>query len=227
MASKGKKSARDAALNELQRLSRRRPHPNELWESLLKASDSLLVEAHKPVGALTAFHINMAQIKPIPDATFAVVVCVAVEQALELAITTHFHVDQETSERMFDDNTNGPLGTFAAKTKMGYALGLYPKAARDELDTMRTIRNGFAHSWEQISFSSPEIVACCAALRLPDTADPKIYPPPHSAKERFLISARDLYVYLEWDSVAHSKAPMRYETHPGRKVFARLEAIPK
>jgi hypothetical protein len=42
-----------------------------------------------------------SQTPAIPDATFALIVATAVEQSLELAISTHFVVDEEATKRMF------------------------------------------------------------------------------------------------------------------------------
>jgi hypothetical protein len=224
MPSKGKKTLRDRAIETLNRISRDRPHPNDLWIAITNAEDSLVLEARdSEIGALTAFYINQLKIRPMADATFALVISSAVDQALELAISTHFVLDDDGCRRMFDDNANGPLGTFAAKIKMGHALGIYPKAIRNELDTIRVIRNAFAHSWEQLDFSSEAIVNGCDVLRIPDHYSSEIGADDRQTpKARFLLSARQLYVYLEWDSVGHGRGPMKFETHPQRGLFSAL-----
>jgi DNA-binding MltR family transcriptional regulator len=190
----------------------------------MDASDSLLLEpGAKPIGALTAYRIQKDKIGPIPDAAFALMVSTALDQALELAILSHFgHVSDEEARRMFDDASNGPLGTFSARIKAGYALGIYPRGARDELDLLRYIRNAFAHSWEQIGFSTPAIKAGCNALQIPNQS--AIRPENHAstAKERFLLSARVLYAYLEWNSLGHGKGPMLFQTHSGRRTLEGL-----
>jgi hypothetical protein len=49
---------------------------------------------------------------------------------------------------------NGPLGSFADRTTMAYALGLINSATKADLDLIRRIRNDFAHSHDhKLSFS--------------------------------------------------------------------------
>jgi hypothetical protein len=49
---------------------------------------------------------------------------------------------------------NGPLGSFSARIKMAYALGLICHAAMSDLDTIRKIRNEFAHKHQSINFNT-------------------------------------------------------------------------
>jgi DNA-binding MltR family transcriptional regulator len=67
------------------------------------------------------------------------------------------HVD-----KLFD--FNGPLGTFSSKINMAYSLGLIPKSTRVELNTLRELRNKFAHSDQAIDFNSEEIATICKKL---------------------------------------------------------------
>jgi DNA-binding MltR family transcriptional regulator len=168
-----------------------------------------------------------SQTPAIPDATFALIVATAVEQSLELAISTHFVVDEEATQRMFSESASGPLNTFSAKIKIGHALGIYPKVARDELDMVRHIRNTFAHSWERVNFQTPAIVDACMSLQLAKRDDDQLERNDATPKARFLLSARDLYLYLEWNSDTAKVDPMRYASHPGRAIFEKIEASTK
>ena len=218
------KGARKRAMDDLRRLCTHRPHPNALWQSIIDASDAELLDGAEPIPPLTEFMLRHKGTQPIPDATFALTICTAVEQALELAICTHFVLDDEGCQRMFDEGANAPLAMFAAKIRVGEALGIYPRAVRDELDAIRLIRNAFAHSWEQVSFATPAVVAGCNSLRIPETMPSLVQMTVTVPKRRFLMSARQLYVYLEWDSRAHEGRPMLFETHPGRSWFGALGA---
>ena len=220
MASKGKKTAREEAISGLTDISRARPHPDDLWISIQNAGDTLYLEdARHPIGALTAFHIEQAKLSKIPDSTFALMISTAVEQALELAISTHFvDVSDDEVRRMFDYTSNGPLSTFSAKIKAAYAMGVIPRSARDELDMIRHIRNAFAHSWEQIGFSTKAVAIACDQLRIPKlpTIPPEIKRT--IPKGLFFISAMWLYRYLEWNG----QGPMLYRTHKGARLFSGL-----
>ncbi len=91
-----------------------------------------------------ALWLSRAGVKTIPDATFALAIATAVDQALELAISTHFDAEEDVIALMFDGNANGPLSEFSARIKTGRALGIYPSAIKEELDLIRHIRNAFA-----------------------------------------------------------------------------------
>ncbi len=59
---------------------------------------------------------------------------------------------------------NAPLGTFSARMKMAYSLGLITKRQYSDLDRLRKIRNEFAHSWEPRSFTDKNIATHISAL---------------------------------------------------------------
>lgn len=215
--SKGKKSERDIILDTLDRLSRERPDPNNLWSLILEAHDSLTVERiaakqdDAKFGALMLAFLQATSPDPIPDATFVLTISAAVEQALELAISTHFVLDHEGAQRMFDDSQNGPLGTFAAKIKIAYALGIFTKEMKEEIDIIRRIRNAFAHSKNRLSFSSPQIAQACSLLNFFVEHYSYLFQDAVSAKSQFLVSSRLFYTYLEWPG---SLGPMVFPKHP-------------
>jgi hypothetical protein len=59
----------------------------------------------------------------------------------------------------------GPLASFSAKIRAGYALGLFGEATRDNLDTLREVRNAFAHAKLVVTFETPEVVAVCKRFK--------------------------------------------------------------
>ena len=63
--------------------------------------------------------------------------------------------------------TDKPLGSFSARIKVAFAIGSLHKAAYDDLEIIRRIRNEFAHQTMGFSFQRPEIVSRCQQLRLP------------------------------------------------------------
>lgn len=54
--------------------------------------------------------------------------------------------------------TSGFLGTFSARIDMVYCLGIIDKKIYNDLRLITEIRNIFAHSFDSISFDSPEVV---------------------------------------------------------------------
>lgn len=58
---------------------------------------------------------------------------------------------------------NAPLGTFSARITSAFALGLITKREFDECETLRKIRNDFAHKVDA-SFDDKRVVDRCAKL---------------------------------------------------------------
>ncbi len=187
MASKGKRTPYDIAIERLARHTRERPHSDLLWKTIMGARDSI-TEA----------------------STFSLVLSTAVEQALEIAICTHFAVSNDAAQPLFNDQSDGPLSTFAAKTRMAYALGVFDAAVRDELSLIRYIRNAFAHTKEVLTFESTLIVDACNELRIPNKWRLANQTEPHKPRDRFRISAEFLFLYLE--SPEPNNTPKRFTT---------------
>lgn len=59
---------------------------------------------------------------------------------------------------------NAPLGTFSARTKAAFSLGLLTKRQYENLERLRQMRNEFAHSWEPVTFDDKAVAAHIAAL---------------------------------------------------------------
>jgi hypothetical protein len=99
-----------------------------------------------------------------------VLICAShIEKALG-ALLESFLNPCETSRNMLN-NAFGVLSTFAARLDMCYSLGLIPKFMYVNLNRIREIRNLFAHSHEPVSFETPEVMAICNALTLPNAVD--------------------------------------------------------
>jgi hypothetical protein len=90
----------------------------------------------------------------------AIMASVSVENALEYALTFRFGSLANVSDvSMFEGlfRYPKPLSSFAAKIEIGYATGVYGLLTRDDLNTIRKIRNAFAHATIIIDFDTPEI----------------------------------------------------------------------
>jgi mannitol operon repressor len=73
-----------------------------------------------------------------------------------------FFIDRESSLRLID-GFNAPLGTFSTRTAAAHALGLISPTEFKESDTLRRIRNRFAHD-VHASFDQQEIRDLCKNL---------------------------------------------------------------
>lgn len=60
-----------------------------------------------------------------------------------------------------------PLGSFSSRIRLARALGWITEQIRRDLDTIREIRNDFAHSFDhELSFAHPTVIDRCNALRV-------------------------------------------------------------
>jgi hypothetical protein len=65
-------------------------------------------------------------------------------------------------EKLFGGDQPGAIDGFRSKIILGYALGLYSQQTREDFQTIRHIRNVFAHSRMNLSFKSKEIADACS-----------------------------------------------------------------
>ena len=89
-----------------------------------------------------------------------------VEHELEQMLRPRFRrQDDATWKELTSDN--GPLGTFYMKITAGYAFGIYDDTIKDGLNTVRAIRNVFAHTKKLLNFSDELIVNELKKVTLP------------------------------------------------------------
>ena len=94
----------------------------------------------------------------------AVLAGALVEDALQFAIQTHFvYLPRNERDKLFD--YPGPLASFDAKIRVGYAMALYGPVIRNDLDVIRRIRNGFAHARKPITFDTPQVAKEMAKIQ--------------------------------------------------------------
>ena len=81
---------------------------------------------------------------------------------------------------------------FLGQDSMWLRIGLYGSTTRNDLDTIRRIRNVFAHTTNPITFETDAIKASCENLKLPSKIRPSEIPLPNfilnpsGSKERFV-----------------------------------------
>lgn len=75
-----------------------------------------------------------------------------------------FLVDRASSRRLVE-GFNAPLGTFSTRTAAAYALGLISEDEFKECETLRRIRNRFAHE-VHASFDTRDINDLCTNLTM-------------------------------------------------------------
>lgn len=104
------------------------------------------------------------EVKSGSDRSVSIVLAALVEDNLTDFIRSRLVKDDELQSRFF--GPGGVLGDFATKIHTAYLLGFISKAAWKELDTIRRIRNDFAHKLKTSKFTSQSVQARCAQLSL-------------------------------------------------------------
>jgi DNA-binding MltR family transcriptional regulator len=82
------------------------------------------------------------------DRGSALVAAAFLDDILEGTLRAHFLDAPKQVGELLD----GPLSSFAARTKLAYCMGLIGRTIFDDLNVIREIRNDFAHHHEPISF---------------------------------------------------------------------------
>jgi len=136
---------------------------------------------------ITAF---VAELEKQTDRGAALIAGAVLDEVLEMAITARLiDLGRDQHDSLF--GRGRPLDSFSAKIGLGYALGLYPNAARVLLEMVRDVRNKFAHRIEPLEFSNPDVVQVIASRRTPRT--PKGLPPRQEFLGMFALLAAMLY----------------------------------
>lgn len=97
------------------------------------------------------------------DRSAAILASSFLEEILEETIQSFFIEDQAV-DTLFKGYS--PLATFSSKIALAYALGLITKEMKQDLDTIRKIRNHFAHNWQDVSFNTSPVSDFCRSLRI-------------------------------------------------------------
>lgn len=86
------------------------------------------------------------------------------ENLLQMAIDCHFaDCGPDFRQRLYE-GSGAPLGTFAAKIKIGRALSIYDAGIQKRFEKVKDIRNAFAHALRPLDFANPTIVSACTGL---------------------------------------------------------------
>jgi hypothetical protein len=111
---------------------------------------------------------TLAELGRDSDRAVGIVGAVLVDESLTTLLKSRLEPDEELIRDAF--RASGPLGAFSVKINIGFLMGLYGKPAWKELDTIRQIRNEFAHRIAR-SFSFERIQALSNNLSLAEQTD--------------------------------------------------------
>jgi hypothetical protein len=105
----------------------------------------------------------MKEIKTDGPRGAAMVAAAIIDDVLVGAIRYKFvTLKKDEDEALFGPDR--PLGSFSSRIKVAYALGIYGPKTQHDLETLREIRNAFAHGRRQLSFETKEVAEMCKGL---------------------------------------------------------------
>jgi len=77
------------------------------------------------------------------------------DYALASLLKRHF-IKSNLADKLLDP-PRGPVSTFSARYDLAYCLGLIPAPLRQNLETVGSIRNAFAHEYLSLSLNAREV----------------------------------------------------------------------
>jgi hypothetical protein len=126
------------------------PEPGQASPASKKETLARLSRAQVTTHELAA---AMLEVLGTSDRTTCIVVTAMIERDLEDSIISRLNIrDEEPKKLLFD--RDGALSTFYGNIRFGRALGFYDQSVQRQLDTIRRIRNVFAHSAIAITFTT-------------------------------------------------------------------------
>lgn len=124
------------------------------------------------------------------------------DKALSQLLKAHLVQSPKVDDELF--NGQNALSSFSSRIKMAYYLGKIAVAERKDLDTIRNIRNDFAHNAEPLDFTNQSIAMRCGNLtnswREPDA----------TPRQKFTAAVSGLMVHISHatrTAVAFPEAP--------------------
>jgi hypothetical protein len=115
------------------------------------------------------------------DRAAAVLLGAFLEESFKRFLTTRLRSNLNSEQRKMLFEHRGPLGVFSSQIAVAYAMGTIGPITRNDLDLIREVRNGAAHSRKHFRFDHPKVAAVCSHLKSPDLPGSFI---PHSFLER-------------------------------------------
>ena len=89
-----------------------------------------------------------------------------------------------------------PLHSFAARIRVGFALGIYGPKMNEDLETIKYIRNLFAHFPEPATFNVQQLEELCNGLNLVANIPHALVGEPKIARDRFIGVSQIIVLYL-------------------------------
>jgi DNA-binding MltR family transcriptional regulator len=106
----------------------------------------------------------LAEIDNQTDRGAAIIAAAYLDERLSSAIKARLNDHPEAGKALF--KSDGPLGSFSSRINLGLLMGVYDERTHKVLNTVRKIRNEFAHNTKPMNFDSGRVRDLAANLSL-------------------------------------------------------------
>lgn len=162
------------------------------------------------------FKIVRRALREESDRGCALFAAAYLDTALEALLKASFVEDRKVEGDLFEGTA--PLSSFSAKIKLAYFLGIISDQCRRDLDTIRKIRNDFAHDATIISFETQSIADRCYNLGF------SCHEPDGSPRGHFTAAASCILGTLHALTLKVERPPMKPDDRPSEE---EKEAVQK
>ena len=123
----------------------------------LKPSDSL--PPTQPWGLALEWREVIQELQAESDRGAALMGAAYLDTALKSLLEASLAGGSIVADKLLNDQPNAPLGTFSSRIAMAYGLGHIGPNYYRALESIREIRNAFAHFRRSLTFEDPQIRA--------------------------------------------------------------------
>jgi hypothetical protein len=144
----------------------------------------------------------MAEIEQQTDRGAAIVGGAHVDIVLREAISARVGAPDDIDKLLLENS--GPLQDFGARIQIAFAIGIYGRAAYNDLRIIKDVRNVFAHSADAIDFSHSYVAERCKDFWFARNIPFPGKPTPSTAREVFIRTIKLLTILLH-DNLGRQK----------------------
>ena len=136
----------------------------------------------------------------------AIVACTLVESSLEGSLLSKMTTLTD-AEIVNLFSREGPLSTFHGKILVAQALGIIGRSTKRDLETIKTVRNAFAHARRPIQFDTPEVKTVVDRIGFLERVDAEHFSgidwPPKTTREKYTAACNAFSYYFLSSRLGH------------------------
>jgi DNA-binding MltR family transcriptional regulator len=165
---------------------------------------------------------------PLNDRARIILATAILDQHLQTALLSHFPIIDTDSKNEMSELFEGdaaPLSSFSSRIRIAYALGIFGRRTKRDLERIKLIRNACAHSRLPVHFNDPAIADECAKLNALEHFRKKKLSPtgsiPRTAEQQFFAVIFHYFMcFVVEENEGELPTPLRYRLSPLGRLFS-------